>query len=136
MSQPIIKKEYFTYQAVGPVGAGGAQTFPINFEANASFVWLKTTLVASRDAELTENTKLVPAATVFIRDTGSGSNLMQEPIDINSLAGDAELPYMLPVGYEVKPNSTLTFDIENLDPAATYNRLGLVLHGFKVYRAG
>lgn len=136
MNNQIVTKKVFTYQAAGAVGAGGAQTFNINFEADSSFVWLKSTLIASRDTELTANTKIIPAATIFIRDSGSGFNMMQEPIDINSLTGDGELPYMLPMGYEIKPNSNLTFDIENLDPAATYNRLGIVLHGFKVYRAG
>ncbi len=136
MSNQIITKKYFTYQAVGAVGAGGAQTFNINFEADSSFIWLKTTLVASRDLELETQTVIVPAATIFIRDSGSGFNLMHEPIDINSLAGTAELPYMLPIGYEIQPKSNITFDIENLDPAVSYNRLGVVLHGFKAYRAG
>lgn len=61
---------------------------------------------------------------------------MQQPILFNQIAGNAKLPYINTIGYEVAPKSTLQFDYENLDAGASYSKLGLVLHGYKIYRAG
>ncbi len=135
----IIEKEYFTYQAVvESLVVSGEVTTTIDFEADSSFIWQKTTLVAfdAANAPLTGLTELLPSVDVFIRDTASGKNLMQQPVNVAALAGNGQLPYILPIGYEFKPKSTTQFTYTNNSGAVAYGKFGLVLHGYKIRRAG
>lgn len=137
MAQQIYQ-EIFNYQAIALTLLGnGRQTINIDFEADSQFVWQKTTLVAfdSAGANLTVNTQIVPNVDVFIRNTGSGKNLMQAPVNIAQLAGDSRLPYLLPKAYQISPKSTLQFEFTN-NNAIDYSKLGVVLHGVKIYSAG
>lgn len=134
-----IATQIFTYQAVLPSLANSASnTTIINFEADSEFVWTKTTLTAFdvNNAPLTNNSEFIASVTAFIRDTGSGRNLMQEPVIVSDMAGNGKLPYFLQKPFVWKPKATAQFTYENLSGSADYGRFGLVLHGYKIWRDG
>ena len=137
MSQ-IIHKESFIYSAITAVlNASGQATVNIDFEADSTFVWQKTTFVAfdAAGAPLTADSEIIPNVNVFMRDTGSGKNLMQLPVNIAQLAGNAKLPYMVPLAYQFEPKSTLQVQYTN-NHATAYSNFGIVLHGVKLYTSG
>lgn len=76
-----------------------------------------------------------PFATVQITDTGSGSNLFNEPQYFRNIFGTASLPLILATPRLLLPNSQLQFTLNNLNSAAnmTYQ---MSFHGRKLYKVG
>ena len=74
-----------------------------------------------------------PEISVIIKDTGSGRNLMDEPVPITTLAGSGALPFILPIPKVIKASSTLEVQFNNYSGATSYDDIYLVFHGQKVF---
>jgi len=70
--------------------------------------------------------------TLFLRTDSSDRQLMRIPVHSAAMVGTAELPFKLPKPLLAAPNTTISFEIQDLSGLA--NDVYLTLWGFKVYR--
>lgn len=116
--------------------AAGVTSAPVNtpIDASAMFLWTATSYNAnSLNAAQTAATRVYPNCTVLIIDTGSGRQLMDNPVPVPSLAGDGQFPFILPEPRWIAANSTIQCVYTNFDVAAGFN-IRLAFHGYKVYK--
>ena len=68
---------------------------------------------------------------ITLSDAGSGRNLMDTAIPIDSLFGNAQRPYYWSQPKFLDPSSTFNAQLQNL--IATARRVRLAFHGYKVF---
>ena len=137
-NRAYIGRDYYVYSApIANLPAGGSASFSISFQADADFVWQKASFqaYATTPVALTANTRIIPAVTVQMTDTGSGRDLFDQPIPIPMIFGTGELPFIIPTPRLFAARSTLKIDFTNLD-ASTAVYISLAFIGYKAYRAG
>ena len=129
-----FRRDFYVYEAESlAIVAGGTSNDVINIEADSDFILQKMTYEADiAAAAYTFTTNPIPLVTIQITDTGSGRQLMQNPIRINSFMGDGKLPFYLPNPRKFLRNSTIQIAFVNFDAAVTYN-LRLAFIGYKIY---
>lgn len=129
-----FRRDFYVYEAESlALVAGGTSNDVINIEADSDFILQKMTYeVDIAAAAYTFTTNPIPLITIQITDTGSGRQLMQNPIPINSFMGDGKLPFYLPNPRKFLRNSTIQIAFVNFDAAVTYN-LRLAFIGYKIY---
>ncbi len=128
------RTDFYTYEAeaLGLV-AGAAANDIITIEADSNFVLQKLNYIADiAAAAFTDDTRPIPLVTIQLTDTGSGRNLMSNPIPIPSLFGTGQLPFILPNPRVFLRNSTIQVAFVNFDAAAAYN-VRLAFIGYKIY---
>lgn len=129
--------DLFTYQAkVAQINANGQVVININIESEADFVWERTTYSLTGNQTQTRDTVQIPALAVEIRDSGSGRNLQDQPVQITDMAGSAELPYVLSSERIFKANSTINVIFTNTQATDQYQGLTLAFHGYKIWKLG
>lgn len=127
-----VQQDYFVYNAKVPtISAGETKEVSINIEADSSFIWLKTTFEVTNGLSYTPETRIIPTVQVQFRDTGSGRLLFQEPAPIDSIAGCARLPYILPMERVYDPKATINVTFINVNSSDAYTDLVISLHGYK-----
>lgn len=128
--------DFFVYVAeVIDLAPGASQTDIVNVQADSDFILDKMAVSADiAGAGQTEATRVIPLATLLINDTGSGRNLQSDPMDINSVAGNGQLPFVLTQPRVFTANSSIQFTFTNFDAADTYANLRLALIGRKVFQ--
>jgi len=132
--QMRVSRDLYTYQTkVASLAAGATTTVTIDIEADSSFIWLKTTFSITGGITHTRDTVQIPALTVQINDTGSGRLLQQQPVLVGDMAGNGELPFILPVPRTFKPKSTMQVTFINNSPDQ-YIDFSLVFHGYKQWK--
>jgi hypothetical protein len=126
-------KDHYIYAAkVINLAAGTTQSQIISIEADANFVAIKAAYFADiAGAPQTEDSKVVPLVNIQIQDSGSGRNLQNIPIPIDSLAGRGNLPFVFPIPREFSANSSLKISFENYSAATTYANVEFSLIGYK-----
>ena len=128
------RRDFYVYEALTTAIAVGASTNDvIAIEADSDFICQKLTYEADLAgvAQLS-GTRIIPNVSVQITDTGSGRQLMQNPIPIPSIFGSGELPFILPNPRLFMRNSTLQVAFTSFEAAATPTiRLSFV--GYKIY---
>ena len=129
-----FRRDFYVYEAESlAIVAGGTSNDVINIEADSDFILQKMTYEADiAAAAYTFTTNPIPLVTIQITDTGSGRQLMQNPIPINSFMGDGKLPFYLPNPRKFLRNSTIQIAFVNFDAAVTYN-IRLAFIGYKIY---
>ncbi len=133
-----IDKEFFTYQedfsGTNTVLSGTSVTGNVNIQADSNFVLQKMTYFADiANATQTNNTRVIPNATIVITDTGSGRQLMESAVPIAALFGTGQLPFILPTPRLFQARSTINLVVSNFDASVDYNiRISLI--GYKVYQ--
>ena len=128
------RRDFYIYESesLGLV-AGGNSNDIINIEADSDFLLQKFTYEADiAAAAFTFNTKPLPIVTIQLIDSGSGRQLMQNPIPLTSFMGDGQLPFILPNPRKFLRNSTIQIAYNNFDAAVTYN-IRLAFIGYKIY---
>lgn len=116
------------------LNAGASQTVVVNIEADSNFTWVKSAVFASlAGAAQTNATQVLPQVEVQIQDSGSGRLLQNVPVPITSMAGNGQLPFVLPVPRLFKARSTVSFTFVNFSAAENYSTLALSLIGFKTF---
>lgn len=115
-----------------------SSAIPLQFDANSSFVWLRSTFAATiAHAAFVIDAIPVPNITVNIQDTGKGASFMNAPVPVWQMASIAPgLPYPLAVPQLIQANASFTWTFANYDAAVTYTDLHFTLHGFRVFDPG
>jgi hypothetical protein len=131
----VINIQNYAYKAeVASIAAGATATDVVNVEADADFIWCKTTMAAYiANASVTHSSRVVPLVKVQIRETGAGREFFRDPLPMDTFAGTGDSPAILPIAQKLIKSSTLQFAFENFNASATYVNLFLVLQGYKVY---
>ena len=81
----------------------------------------------------TESTQVVPNCTLTIKDTASGRDLMNAPVPIPTLAGNGQLPFILPTPKVFQARGTIAVQVQNVSSDDTYTDLYLVFCGTKLF---
>lgn len=141
------RRDFYIYESEAIALAPSTNaTDIIQIEADSNFILQKLTqfTVASATfpdltvntivfpAGLTEENRVIPAVALQMIDTGSGRQLMQNPIPIPSFFGTGEMPFILPNPRLFQRNSTIQVSYTNFDTVNTYD-IRLALIGYKVY---
>ena len=126
-----VEVDYFAYSAQFPIAAfvGGA-VVPINLPINNDSDFLiRYSAIASYSAVGVPVVN--PDYLVTIFDTGSGRNLQDQALHVQTCMGSALLPYIFPEPKFVKAGSVLAVTLINRTPLAA--DVWITLSGFKVY---
>jgi hypothetical protein len=128
------RRDFYIYEAEALALAPAASANDIvNIEADSDFLLQKFAYQADiAAAAYTDSTRPIPNITVQLIDSGSGRQLMQNPIPVSSFMGTGELPFILPNPRKFLRNSTIQVAFTNFDAAATYN-IRLAFIGYKIY---
>ena len=131
------RRDFYVYEAQTtagtPIPFGGTDEDVINIEADSVFILEKLSFQADiAGAAFTDSTRVIPNVSVQLTDTGSGRQLMQNPIPIPSIFGWGELPFVLDHPRKFERNSTIQVAFANFDAAVAYN-VRLAFIGYKIY---
>lgn len=128
------KSDCYVYQVNVASLAGGANTTStINIRADANFVLHKLAMYADIAAAVqTDSSRVLPAVTLQITDTGPGRQLFSDVVPLPSIFGAGGLPFILPGPRLFAANSTISFAFTNISAATTY-RIYLSLIGVQIY---
>ena len=129
-----VRRDFYIYEAEALALASGASANDIvAIEADSDFIMQKLTYQADiAAAAYTDSTRPIPLITIQLIDSGSGRQLMQNPIPVSSFMGNGELPFILPNPRKFLRNSTIQVAFTNFDAATTYN-IRLAFIGYKIY---
>lgn len=128
------RRDFYVYEAaVAAIAVAGSANDVINIEADSDFILQKLTYHADiAGAAQTDATRVVPNVTIQITDTGSGRQLMNNPIPIPSIFGTGELPFILPNPRLFMRNSTIQVAFTSFEAAITPD-VALAFVGYKIY---
>jgi len=129
------RRDFYIYEAEAlALVSGGSANDIVNIEADSDFYMQKFAYEADiAGAAFTADTRPIPLVTIQLIDSGSGRQLMQNPIPVSSFMGDGQLPFILPNPRLFLRNSTIQIAFTNFDAAITYN-IRLAFIGYKIYR--
>lgn len=128
------RRDFYIYEAaVAALGVGLSANDVINIEADSDFILQKLTYQADLAgvAQL-DGTRVIPNVLVQLTDTGSGRQLMQNPIPIPSFFGIGAIPFILPNPRLFMRNSTIQIAFTSFEVAATPT-VRLAFIGYKIY---
>lgn len=128
------RRDFYVYVATfSGLAAAASANGTIQIEADADFMLQKLAYEADiAAAAFTASTRPVPNVNIQITDTGSGRQLMNNPVPIPSFFGTGELPFILPNPRKFTKQTTIALAVTNFDAAVTYN-LRLSFIGYKIY---
>lgn len=129
-------RDYYTYAIEIPTltVAAAVATGQISIDADSDFVWEKSSYFADvAGAAQTDANKVVPLVSVAITDSGSGRNLQNIPVPIDTIAGRAGLPFLVPSPRVFAANSNITLVFTNYSAATDYANLYYVFIGYKKF---
>lgn len=133
---PIAKDFYIYEEDFDSIANGQSGTGNINIQADSDFVIQKLTYFADiAGAAQTANTRVVPLMTVQLTDTSSGRQLFEEPVAVEALFGNGQLPFILPTPKILPARSTFQVEVANFSASTTY-RLRLSFIGYKLFNQG
>jgi hypothetical protein len=122
----------YTQRAVLAGVAGTTTSLVYQIEADSYFYLNALSYQADTAlANVTDSTNVVPLVTIVIFDSGSGRQLMANPVPLNCIAGYNGSPFRLPKPRRFASTSQITVTFVNYS-AVAYN-ISLCLSGFKVY---
>lgn len=131
----VLNKDHFIYVCnSGQLAPAGSSTQQIKIEADSQFTAVKLCYMADiAGAAQTDSTKVIPLVRVQIQDSGSGRNLQDVAVPIDSLAGRGELPFVLPIPKIFSANSSIKVTFTNYSAGTTYTNVELAFIGFKTF---
>lgn len=125
---------FFVASLTFAAGANNPVVVNLQISTDSDFYWNATTYqVDLATAAQTNQSRVVPAATVQINDQGSNRNLHNTPVPIASVAGFGNEPYRLVHPRLFTRGTTVTCTFQNYSAAENYTNLYFLMHGFKVY---
>jgi hypothetical protein len=130
-----IELDFYSYTFnVASLAAAASDLDSISIQANASFVVVKSTYFADiAGAAQTDSSRVIPLVTVALTDSGSGRNLQNAAVPINSIGGPGQLPFIWPQSRLLMASSTITATFINYSAATTYVNLYYTLIGYQVF---
>jgi len=138
LSPKIIAEDFFTYTTRFEdllSGATGNQF--IQIEADSDFLIQKLAVATFENGNaLTTFSQPIPLCTILIVDTGSGRQIMNEPIPVDSLFGNGKLPYILPTPKLFVKNSRINVTLFNFSSGTDYDDIWVSFEGKKIFTGG
>jgi hypothetical protein len=118
-----------------PLAASNTATDNFITQADSGFAIMKTSFTIASDvnvfvANISDTPKYAPQV-ITLSDSGSGRDLSNGPVSINTMFGNGEEPFIWCRPKVLDPNSTFTARIQNL--VATAFNIRLSFHGFKIF---
>lgn len=134
----VIAEDFFTYNTqFQALTAGATANNFIQIEADSDFLIQKLAYASFINGDPIElQTQDIPLCTVLIVDTGSGRQIMNNPVPISALFGDGRLPYILPTPKLFTKNSRINVTLFNFSGATTYANIWLNFEGKKIFTRG
>lgn len=133
---PYLVTDFYIYNALFGTVAASATSNAVNItiQADSKFEWMKSSIFGYKDGETEpfQSTDIVPM-TIIIQDSGSGRLLMNTPIPVSSIAGNGQLPFILPESRIFQPNATVSFTLANLS-TSQYDNVQFSMIGRKIFR--
>ncbi len=128
------RRDFYIYEAETiAIGVGILTNDTIAIEADSDFILQKLTYQADlAGVAQTDATRVIPNVLLQITDTGSGRQLMQNPIPIPSFFGTGRVPFILPNPRLFMRNSTIQIAFTSFEVAATPT-VRLAFIGYKIY---
>jgi hypothetical protein len=81
----------------------------------------------------TDSTRILPLATIILQQSGTGNDIMPQPVPIPSIAGDGRLPYLLPETWIWPGGGNISINLARYAVAGTNYNVRLSFHGRKLY---
>lgn len=133
----VIAEDFYVYNIqFQAFTSGQTQTGFIQIEADSDFLIQKLAYFSNFDDSRVEvQTQDVPLATILIVDTGSGRQLMNNPVPISSMFGSGFLPYILPTPKLFTKNSRINVTVFNFG-SVDYEDLWVNFEGKKIFTSG
>jgi hypothetical protein len=136
MAENQMLKDMYIYEAnfIG-LAFGATATVNMQIQADSNFRWEKATFQcfsAAAITNITHATRISPAATILITDTGSGRQMMSGAVPIPNLFGTGEIPFILQQPKIFTARATIAVTVTNFDTALNYN-LYLSFIGTKLF---
>ena len=118
-----------------PLAASNTATDNFITQADSGFAIVKTAFTIASDvnvaiANISDTPKYAPQV-ITLSDSGSGRDLSNGPVSINTYFGTGQEPFLWCRPKVLDPNSTLSARIQNL--VATAFNIRLSFHGFKIF---
>ncbi len=118
-----------------PIAASNTATDNFITQADSGFAIVKTAFTIASNvnvfvANISDTPKYAPLL-ITLSDSGSGRDLSNLPVSINTYFGSGERPYLWSRAKILDPNSTFTARLQNL--VATDFNVRLSFHGFKIF---
>lgn len=128
------RRDFYTYESqVVDLAVAGSANDVINIEADSDFILQKLTFQADLSgAAQDHSTRVIPNVLVQLIDTGSGRQLMQNPVPIPNIFGTGAIPFILPNPRLFMRNSTIQVAYTSFE-AASVPTIRLSFIGYKVY---
>lgn len=127
---------YYVYNITpaASIANGVVSTVTQQFDQVTVFKWVRSTVyVDLAGAAQTPTTGVIPLVSLKITDTGSGMSFMSSAVPLPSIAGNAQLPYVLPTPQFILANAVIQFVFTNISAGTTYTALQFQMHGYKLY---
>ena len=124
----------FTYTMKALLLLAGTNTSDIiAIDGGSDFIILASTFEADiAGAAQLHNTRVLPAVTILLTDSGPGGDLMDNPVPIPCMFGTGQFPYVWPQPRLMIAKSTLKGSFVSFEAAVT-NSIRLQFHGVKVF---
>lgn len=127
----VASFDFYTYVArVTDLTPGATLVDNVKIEADADFYAFKFMQTAT-----SSNSLVTPLARIQLIDQASGRNLQDEPVDISSIGGTGELPFILETPRHFSANGTVQVQFNNYSGTATYDQVSFYFNGYKVWFA-
>ncbi len=128
--------DLFTYPTTSvnlAAGASSAQT--ITIMADSKFDWMRATMAGNLHGATPPFTDgALLEINVFITDSSSGRQLMQQSVPAQSIAGNGKLPFINPTSRLFEPSATVQVTLSNTSAANQYDNLVFSMIGRKIFR--
>lgn len=119
------------------LAAAAIDTDVINIENDSQFVWTKTSYFADiAGAAQTNDTRVIPLIQCQFTDSGSARQFFDEPQPINNIAGQGNIPMILPAPFIFSNNANISGSFSNYSAATDYANFKISLIGYRVYAYG
>lgn len=128
-------RDFYSYTQRGVLTGVVGNTVSLIYQIEADSYFYMNALSYMADTALaaaTHATNIVPLVTAVIFDSGSGRQLMANPVPLNCIMAEmGGTPFRLPKPRRFAPTSQITMTLVNYS-AIAYN-ISICLSGFKVY---
>lgn len=126
MARPL--SEFFIYPLnFLLLGAAEVRPLVLTIDATSDFIWYYGTYAADANgAAQTATTRTYPLVDILITPTDTTAQMMQTPVPVTSMFGNAENPFVLPAPRLFPSRTSITFTATNRDAANTNLRLALI----------
>lgn len=127
--------DYYMYPInFGSIVAGATTNATVQVMADSQFEWMRATVQGNihGGSEPFSDSTLVPI-TIFITDTGSGRQIMQQALPVNLIAGSGRLPFMNPEDRIFQPSATIQVTAVSYG-ASQYDNIWFCFQGRKIFK--